>query len=315
MRVYLTSPWIPTEWIRAHGHEPRNVLYEENFSHHTPPISAGVCAYAKRFGQFADSQPDAAVVFTTACDQMRRTCDTAIFRGQSRAFLFNLPASAAQEIYRAEVKRLGNFLVEIGGSSPTAEFLQHELLRANETRRLLLEAAPVASARSFAEAIALFHRQGTFSAPTRCMAEGKFPLALIGGPLSRADWEWFDLIESFGGRVALNATKIGERSLCPFFENGRDPFDALVTGYFKNIVDGFQRPNARLYSWLKPRLVSRHIRGIVLWCCTGCDLWRAEAQTLREAFGLPVLLIEADEGVGVSSRDRTRLQAFVETLK
>ena len=72
-----------------------------------------------------------------------------------------------------------------------------------------------------------------------------------------------------------------------------DPFDALVAGYFENIVDVFQRPNTRLYSWLKPRLLSRQARGIVLWHFTGCDLWRAEAQTLREAFGLPVLLLEA----------------------
>ena len=90
--------------------------------------------------------------------------------------------------------------------------------------------------------------------------------------------------------------------------------DALVTGYFENIVDVFQRPNTRLYSWLKPRLVSRQIRGIVLWHFTGCDLWRAEAQTLREILGLPVLLLEADEAAGLSPRDVNRLQAFVEML-
>jgi hypothetical protein len=135
------------------------------------------------------------------------------------------------------------------------------------------------------------------------------------------DRNLFDAIEAAGGRVVLDASENGERGLSPAFEleNHGDegvaatgnPFDALVAGYFENIVDVFQRPNARLYSWLKPRLLSRRVRGIVLWHFTGCDLWRAEAQTLRETFGLPVLLLEA----GVTPRDANRLQAFVETLK
>ena len=102
-------------------------------------------------------------------------------------------------------------------------------------------------------------------------------------------------------RVALNATETGERSLLPAFdfEAGADPpFDALVRGYCDNIVDVFQRPNTRLYSWLKPRLASRRVRGIVLWHFTGCDLWRGEAQTLRETFGLPGFAARSRRGTG-----------------
>jgi len=57
------------------------------------------------------------------------------------------------------------------------------------------------------------------------------------------------------------------------------------------------------------------VRGIVLWCFTGCDLWRAEWQTLREACHLPVLLLETDDAAGLAPRDVSRLQAFVETLQ
>ena len=52
------------------------------------------------------------------------------------------------------------------------------------------------------------------------------------------------------------------------------------------------------------------MRGIVLWHFTGCDLWRAEAQTLRETFGLPVLLLEASDEPGNTPRELNRLQAF-----
>ena len=126
------------------------------------------------------------------------------------------------------------------------------------------------------------------------------------------------MIETAGARVVLNATETGERGLLPSFEwedSGDDPVDVLVRGYLENIVDAFQRPNKRLYAWLGQRLSSRRVRGIVLWVYTGCDLWRAEAQSLLEAFGLPVLLLEADTAQGCSPRDVGRVQAFVETLK
>jgi len=141
---------------------------------------------------------------------------------------------------------------------------------------------------------------------------------VVGGPFLAPHWKLLDEVEAAGGRVALNATETGERSLTPAFEGegGADgAFDALVGGYWNNIVDVFQRPNTRLYSWLKPRLASRRARGVVLWHFTGCDLWRAEARTLREAFGLPVLLLEAGGEPGAAPRESNRLQAFVEMLE
>jgi benzoyl-CoA reductase/2-hydroxyglutaryl-CoA dehydratase subunit BcrC/BadD/HgdB len=294
MRVFLTSPWIPPEWIRAHGLESGGIWSEAEFRRGALPLGAGICAFADSVVHFAGTHPDSAVIFTTSCDQLRRGFDVAAFRGQSRAFLFNLPAtqtSAAKQIYRAEVKRLGQFLVELGGSSPAPEILRREMLHADEDRRRSRESISVTP--------------GT-----------QVPLAVIGGPLCKADANLFDMIEAAGGRIVLDASENGERSLCPQFDwNAADPVDALVNGYFDNITDVFQRPNTRLYSWLKPRLQSRQVRGIVLWHFTGCDLWRAEAQTLREASGLPILLLEAGEPAGISPRDLNRLQAFVETLK
>ncbi|MGA9451337.1 MAG: 2-hydroxyacyl-CoA dehydratase family protein, partial [Verrucomicrobiia bacterium] len=188
-----------------------------------------------------------------------------------------------------------------------------------------LESALAASPRRFAEAVAQFHWDGAFSPPPPAAPANQIPLALVGGPFLAPHWKLLDEIEAVGGRVALNATETGERSLCPAFElesHGDEgvaatgnPFDALVHGYFDNIIDVFQRPNTRLYSWLKPRLASRHVRGIVLWLFTGCDLWRAEAHTLRETFGLPILLLEAGGEPGAAPRELNRLQAFVETLR
>jgi len=334
MRVYLTSPWIPAEWVRAHGLEARGIWFADKFRQDTPPLAGGVCAFAESVVRLAEAQPDSAVVFTTACDQLRRGFDAATVCEPTRAFLFNLPATqtpAARQIFRAELARLGQFLVTLGGTAPTPEILRHEMAQSDEVRRRLRAAAPPAAARSYAESVARFHTDGSFAAPTVLDPSPAAPLALVGGPLGAKDWKLFDTMEAAGGRVVLNGTLTGERSLCPTFDGNAGwppdsaaadhqsvgkpkPFDALAAGYIDNLVDVFQRPNTRFYAWLKPRLLDRHVRGIVLWHFTGCDLWRAEWQTLREVSGLPVLLLEADEAAGVSPRDANRLQAFVEML-
>jgi benzoyl-CoA reductase/2-hydroxyglutaryl-CoA dehydratase subunit BcrC/BadD/HgdB len=322
MDVFLTSPWIPPEWIRAHGLQPRGIWSDENFQHGACPLSAGVCSFAEAALRFAEARPDSAVIFSTACDQMRRGFDAAILHGQRRAFLFNLPATwqtaAAGQMFRAELERLGQFLVAIGGRAPSPEVLRENMLCASRTRKRLLRSASASSPRGFAQAVARFHWDGSFSPPQPAAPSNQLSLALVGGPFLAPHWKWLDELEAAGGRITLNATEMGERSLPPAFAfqaGANDPFDALVRGWRDNMIDVFQRPNTRLYSWLKRRLASRRARGIVLWHFTGCDLWRAEAQTLRETFGLPVLLLEATGEPGAAPRELNRLQAFVEMLR
>jgi hypothetical protein len=80
-------------------------------------------------------------------------------------------------------------------------------------------------------------------------------------------------------------------------------------------VDVFDRPNSRLYCWLRERLVRRQVKGIFLWTYVGCDLWRAEVQTLRETFQLPVCELEADGTSGCAPSHAGRIQAFLELFK
>ncbi len=321
MDVFLTTPWIPPEWIRAHGLQPRGIASVENLQRGSRPLSAGVCSFADAAVQFAETREDCAVIFSSSCDQLRRGFDAAVPRANRRAFLFNLPATwqsaAAVRLFRSELQRLGQFLLSLGGAAPSPDVLRREMLRSGATRKRLLDAAPVSSSRGFAQAAAQFHWDGSFAPPPPA-APDAIPLALVGGPFPAPDWKWLDELEAAGGRVSLNATETGERSLPPpsdLEKTSTPPFDALVRACCENMVDVFQRPNTRLYSWLEPRLLSRRVRGIVLWHYTACDLWRAEAQTLRESFGLPLLLLEAGVEPGTAPRDLNRLQAFMETLK
>jgi benzoyl-CoA reductase/2-hydroxyglutaryl-CoA dehydratase subunit BcrC/BadD/HgdB len=320
MKVVCASPWVPVEWIAAHGFDPGGIWFAPD--HRITSAGEGVCAFAQRAVDLAKAHPETAVIFTTACDQMRRAADTAASDGVSRVFLFNLPATwqtpSVRRLYLAEVQRVGRFLERFGGRRPTPEKMV-EVIRDYEERRVQLRAVFAnGTARQGVEALAQFYGNGT---PPRCASPTPprgVPLALVGGPLLPAQWRLFDAIEAAGARVVVNASEPGERHLLPPLSaaaEASDPLAALADAYFDNCIDVFQRPNTRLYAWLASRLSERRVRGIVLWAYVGCDLWRAEAASLREAFGLPVLLLDAPDARGGGLRDPNRLQAFAESLQ
>ncbi|MGO9200148.1 MAG: 2-hydroxyacyl-CoA dehydratase [Limisphaerales bacterium] len=366
MQVFFTSPWVPAEWIKAHGLEPCGVWSAREFAFDSLPLSAGVCAFAHAAVRLAEEQRESAVIFTTHCDQLRRGFDAVANAASAPVFLFNLPATwqtpVARQIFDSELERLGGFLVALGGHPPSSQELLQAMTHYGLARRRLLRAAAGCAGRRYAEAVARFHWDGScppsgdplFRRQEEPSPGGSVPLALIGGPLPRSQWELLDTIERAGGRVVLNATEAGERSLQPAVlrealratlapgarvcsqleaDERLDPPEgaatsaaaksackpalrqALTRAYIEGCVDVFQRPNTRLYAWLKKRLAARRARGIVLWHYVACDLWRAEAQPLRQAFGLPVLLLEANDAASGCLRNVGRIEAFLEALR
>jgi hypothetical protein len=384
MEVFYTSPWVPPEWIKAHGLEPRGIWLVRDFACEPLPLAAGVCAFANAAVRLAERQSQSAVIFTTHCDQLRRGFDTVAEAAPSRIFLFNLPVTwqtpVAERIFCDELRRLGQFLIGLGGHAPAIGDLVEIMAQYSRARRRLLAAAPWCPARAYAEAVARFHLDGSVHLPPEPAATANessgavsatarlpnpglipdsVPLALVGGPLPQSQMPLLDAIEKAGGRVVLNATEAGERSLWPASplnpaqpaagapadpggkersvhaaeasvdQSGQDSpvtvsvpescsvnaalLPLLARGCLANCVDVFQRPNTRLYDWLRERLTARKVRGIVLWHYVGCDLWRAEAQPMRAAFGLPVLLLDADEAA--PRRNTGRLEAFLESLR
>jgi benzoyl-CoA reductase/2-hydroxyglutaryl-CoA dehydratase subunit BcrC/BadD/HgdB len=293
--VASTSPFIPLEWIAAHGLRP-STLPLRPASHVSVADSRGVCPYAGAWIDATLAEPDAAaVVLTTICDQMRYAAAILEQNGRRPVFLFNVPSTwqtaTARRLYRDELERLGRFLVRLGGRSPTSD----DLLRAM---------------REYDGA-----RQGSRHAPAPTTA---VPLALVGGPLLDDD-PIFDLIAQAGGRVVLDATEGGERTLpAPLDDDhaAQDPLDELTRQYFDTIPDVFRRPNDPLFAWLGQRLAARSVRGILVRRYLWCDLWHAEVQRLREWSPVPVLELDVGRD-DESTRNRTqgRLEAFLEMLR
>ncbi|MCE5302296.1 MAG: 2-hydroxyacyl-CoA dehydratase family protein [Planctomycetaceae bacterium] len=290
--VAYSSPFVPPEWIAAHGLHPHRLI--PRAATHIP---RGVCPFAGAIVAEVLAGLDIdAMALTTACDQMRyaaamleteRACPT--------VFLLNVPSTwqtaAVRRMYFNELQRLGRFLVTLGGTAPDAAALAASMRDYERQRKCAAERSP-----------------------------GKgVPLAVLGGPMMDSECDFFELVDQAGGRVVLDATDGAVRTQPRAFvadRVDREPLRELAEAYFDGIADVFRRPNHRFYDWLARETADHGASGIVVRRYVWCDLWHAETPRIRERTGLPVLEIDVGaDDVDVACRTRGRLEAFVETLR
>lgn len=323
-KVIYTCPYVPAEWIAAHGLKPCRIVPYFNGTNSCIVRTEGLCPYVRGFINNISKEKDCITVFTTVCDQMRRGMDIVSSRLQTPVFLMNVPSTwqtvSSQKLYLDELKRLGNFLVQMGGKTPSDVTLAEIMLEYDKARKSILERNDKLSALQYAQLLEQFGKEG----PNENRRMGfspccnSIPLAIVGSPLLKQDFEILEITELLGGRIILNATENGERGLCSPFNKRRlkeNPLLELADTYFNSIHDASRRPNSELYKWLKIYLAEREIRGIISHRNIWCDIWHAELQRLKDWSGLPVLDIEST-GDNKSTNQNTinRIRAFMEML-
>jgi len=326
--IVYSCPYVPAELIAAHGLQPSRIM--PNSIGSPGPFSQieGLCPYVHSFiNEAATDKSACGIIVTTLCDQMRRAFDILTRKCNIPAFLMNVPHTwqsvAAQKMYADELKRLGRFLLRLGGKPFSNDTLTEVILEYDAARASILADRIHLSARQHAEAIAAFGRDGPAKtlnkkAGTQPLITG-VPLAIVGGPLVRQDLDIFDIVEQSGGQIVLDATETGERGLCASFDRRalRDnPLMELAGAYFSSIPDASRRPNSELYKWLKRRLLDRVVRGIIFRRYIWCDTWHAELGRLKEWTDLPVLDIDAgSDSEAHQHRVPNRIRSFLEMLQ
>ena len=327
-KIFYTCPYVPAEWIEAHSLKPARVTPNASGSAAEVIQREGVCPYARSFiNELITEKGADGIIVTTLCDQMRRGFDILARRCDVPVFLMNVPNTwqnvGVQKLYIDELRRLGKFLIDLGGKPPSDENLANIMLAYDTARASIRVARGYLPAGKFAEMIAAFGRDGpgeefTDITKLELLTEG-VPLAIVGGPLMRLDFDIFDIAEQSGGRIVLDAAETGERGMCPPFDRRRlreKPLMELANAYFGGIQDVSRRPNSGLYQWLKGELEGRGARGIIFHRYLWCDMWHAELRRLKDWTDLPVLDIDST-GDDDTHRQRTanRIHAFLETLK
>jgi len=325
--IAYTCPYVPAEWIAAHGLRPYRLIPLPREGTPAIPRLEGLCPYARAFANDVAAGKDVdAVVVTTMCDQMRRVFDLLGRRTDVPVFLLNVPSTwqtvAAQRLYLDELKRLGRFLVRLGGHEPTREELARVMLDSvgwvGPPNALPRVWGPLLNPRVSSTDTSL--TRGLRTHPTRSdqrHPEG-VPLAIVGGPLMQRDRVLFDTVRDCGGQIVLDATETGQRGQPEAFDRRRlaeEPLTELAQAYF-HIPDASRRPNSELYQWLKEELARAGARGILFHHYVWCDKWHAEFTRLKEWAKLPVLRLDSEgEGEMNSARVRNRIHAFLETLQ
>ena len=320
------SPFVPPEWIAAHGLRPVWLTLDRTTARTRDATHRGICPCAGALvaNAICGATPGA-LVLTTVCDQMRYASAYLDTAGDVSTFLLNVPSTwqspRTRQYYREELERLGRFLVQTGGCEPTSRQLELTIEHYADRRPPALQTRPKMSARRWAETLVDLRSDLTSStaAESHCDSGHGIPLALIGGPLLAEDDSFLDLVEEAGGRVVVDASEGGERTLPAAIDHRHlkdDPLDELVRIYFDTIPDVFRRPNTRLYEWLGERLSAHSVRGIILRRYPFCDLWHAELHRLRQWSDVPVLDIDVATGEeGESTRTLGRIEAFLEVFR
>lgn len=320
--VVYTSPFVPAEWIAAHGLVPsRRVPLR-------PAADApeGACPFATAFVRDCAAAEGPAIVATT-CDQLRRGAETIqgrIAGGPDRGlFLLHVPSAAgspsAAAFYRAELERLGRFLIRNGGIAPDPTRVLEEMRRWGAVRRRLRAWRGRLDAVELARRIARFHRDGHPGCEPPAMAPRPGPAVMVlGGPLTDNDLGILAGIEQAGAHVEADGSETGERCWPREYDEARadaDPLDELAAAHFDAIPDVFRRPDDLLHRWVREIVASRRIRGIVVVVHVWCDLWRAAAERMRETAGVPLLILDLRGSDGGGGAGATRIQAFVESIR
>lgn len=307
--IAYTCPYVPAEWIAAHGFEPRRLIPLPTDGGCIAPRAEGLCPYARAFVNEAAAAGADGIIVTTLCDQMRRVYDLLVFGSSTPTFLLNVPKTwqtvAARKMYLDELKRLGRFLVRLGGRAPTHDDLAGAMTDVGCAVHTIRPEGKVECPLFVPE------DSGVHGTPY-------IPIAVVGGPLMQRDRVLFDLIKEGGGRVVLDATETGLRGQPRAFDRRRiaeDPLMELADAYF-SIPDASRRPNSELYAWLKRELAGTNVKGIVFHHYVWCDAWRAELARLKEWVGLPLLGLDSDgHGETNVARLQTRIRAFLEMLQ
>lgn len=239
-----------------------------------------MCSYAKLVLEDIVKKGIDKVILTNCCDSIRRLYDILETLPFIRFLhIIDLPRKRDQKgrlIFKNEIVKLIKMYEDFSGKS---------FDRAN--LRGLLNSMPLSTEKRYRD----------------------LNIVLIGG---RCRDSLIRIVEEFGGNVLYNLTCTGNRPPYKPIGMNEDPIEA----YANILLDSY--PCVRMDD-TRERLDlfrdDRRIDGVIYHTVKFCDLYSYEYADVREKLDIPLLKLETDYTDTSEGQIRTRVQAFVESLK
>lgn len=134
------------------------------------------------------------------------------------------------------------------------------------------------------------------------------PIAWI---MPTADPILLNLVEDLGGRVVATEYVINQ-ALSPIEEN-IDPFSALARSFLNASLIGSTEERVR---GIKEQVEQNKIKGVIITNMLGASHCAMETKLIEKMLGkVPVLAIDVPAPLGITEQLKTRIAAFMETLK
>ena len=282
------------------------------------------------------------LVFCDICDQTKRLGNLwEIFHQPTFSFHLRLPKRldtiAAKNFYKDELRRLRASLEEFAGHGISAEDLRKSIAVYNQSRELLsrlyelrrespssfqateidaiVTAAMVMPKEEFRQSLTLYLDNKQI---TPALRSQKARVLVCGNPCEDMEPKLLDMIVDAGGMIVDDYVYSGSMYLSQPVSEQDDPIDALAQAY----IDSSPCPtkhnlNKNWSDYIVSIAKRAKVDGVIVLLPKYCEIYAFDYPDTREKLrqaGIPHIMLEVDHS-GADARLRTRLEAFMETLR
>lgn len=283
--------YTPIEVFEAMGVEIQRIEPAvTNFSQADTWMHANMCSFSKAVLEDIMEKDYEGVILTTCCDSIRRLYDTLIRRFPGKFFyLLDLPRKVndfSASLYEKQIRKMISAYEKYCESlcTPSLPFNEKELFDTVCWKRDLA---------------------GLKSAPAQ-----KYDLH-IGLAGARPGNDIRNLLENMGADVVFDLTCTGLNRSFQLDEG------QILHSYAKALLG--QIPCMRMMeAGQRSQFIDSYkgrVDGIIYHTIQFCDIYSYEYQMLREKKDLPLVLVETDATRQCSGQIRTRIEAFLESLR
>ena len=282
------------------------------------------------------------LVFCDICDQTKRLGNLwEIYHQLKFSFHLRLPkrldTKEAKEFYQDELQRFRASLEKFTGRTISDERIKNSIALYNQVRNLvaqlyqlrrknpcsfqatevdqIMTAAMVMPKEKFQESLSLYLAAKDTTSASQSQ---KTKIFICGNPCESLEPKLLDVIGDLGGTVVDDHVYPGSMYLSSLVSEQGDPIEALAEAYMdSDPCPTKHNPNKSWASYLVDKARRAHTDGVIVLLPKYCEIFAFEYPELAEKLhqaGIPHIMLEVDHS-GASARLRTRLEAFMETLR